>query len=429
MNYAQALQYLNSFVNYEKTPPKSHAELNLERMRYGLALLDHPEENFFPVLIAGTVGKGSTGFLLEQIFKASKTSVGYYHSPHVADIRERIRINGEMVSEKIWAAGLTDIQKRIKQNPLPKKLTRFNNVLTRHPRAGGDLGQFTYFEILTLLAIKIFSDSGLQAGIFEIGMGGRLDATNVLDAPVCILTKIDFDHEQFLGKTIAKIAAEKAGIIKNAPFVVSCPQQQDAMRVIKKAIAGHPCKLITAKPVPFQPGLLGEFQKQNAGNAATAAKILRDYFLFPLTKKNIQTGLRAKKWPGRIEIISYKKRKIILDAAHNPAGCYALIKFMKKENIRPAIILFGALRDKKSPAMLKELAVLRAPAVMSSLQNPRSKSAHELAQEASGVFDTIFIADKVRKGFQLSLQKTRPGDSIVVTGSFYLVGEVSKWIK
>jgi len=441
MNYQQSLKFLNSFLNYERTPPKSYAELNLARMRFALAVLDHPEQTFVPILIAGTVGKGSTGYFLEQILMSSKARIGYYHSPHIQSIRERIRVNGKMLSENEWAKALSYIQAKLTKTKMPPKL-----------------GRLTYFEILTLLGIKIFSDKDVQAGIFEIGMGGRLDATNVLEAPVCILTKIDLDHQAFLGNTLAKIATEKAGIIKNASFVISAPQHPSVASVIRRAIAARGSvlsassgtranpsfgggakrrgltsvvspRLVIAKPVSFQPGLAGDFQKQNAGNAAAAADILRKYFMLPLTSGLIRKSLRSNQWSGRVETFSYRGRKIILDAAHNPAGCLALVNFLKQSKQKPAFFVFSALRDKDSREMLRVLSSVQAEIVLTPVPNPRSRNIQELKKDAQPFFDRIQASPEPFAAFDTVMQNTRKGDGVVVTGSFYLLGEFHKWIK
>ncbi len=406
MNYSQAIKYLDSFINYEKTPPRSHAELNLARMRHGLEVLNHPENNFFPILIAGTVGKGSTGYFLEQILKSSGISCGYYHSPHVDDIRERIRVHGDMLSEKKWASALTDIQNKLKKNPFPKKM-----------------GKPTYFEMMTLLAIELFGREGLRIGIFEIGMGGRLDATNVLDAPLCLLTKIDFDHQAFLGNTLAKIAAEKAGIIKQARFVVSAPQEKSAMNVIRRIAAKQNSRLISARPLGFQPALSGLFQKENAGNAVAAARLLRDQFDFGIKESAIRAGLRQKKWPARFELARAKKMNLILDAAHNPAGCRELVRAFTRVKKKPAAILFSALRDKESTVMLKILASFRVPLIIVPIHHARAKSPSDLAAEAEAFFDRIILAKNMKQGFELLKKQIRAGQTAVITGSFYLLCE------
>lgn len=415
MNYHQCLKYLNSFINYEKTPPKSHAELNLLRMQHGLDVLGHPEKNFFPILITGTVGKGSTGYFLEQILESSKIPTGFYHSPHIDDIRERIRVRGEMLSEKQWAVAVTQIQKLLHKNPFPKKL-----------------GSPTFFEMLTLLAIWLYAKEGLRVGIFEIGMGGRLDATNVLEAPLCMITKIDYDHQAILGNTLTKIAKEKAGIIKNARFVVSTPQAKEALNVLKACVArgsGLATQLMIAKPTVSQPALNGTFQKQNAGNAVAAARILKDHFDFSIFPKNIHDGLGQSRWAGRVEAVTWQGRKLIMDAAHNPAGCRELVATVRKMKQKPKALFFSSLRDKDSATMLKALSALKLPVIVAAVNHPRAKKLADLAAEAEAFFDKIIPAKDSVHALEILKRMTQPRDLVLVTGSFYLLSEVRQQLR
>ncbi len=277
MNYFQSFRYLNSFTNLEKLAqfPKN-SFFNLKRMEHLLKISGHPEKNFFPILIAGTTGKGSTGFFLESILKANGIQTGYYHSPHVEGPRERVRVQGAMASPKLWAEELSAIQKLLHKKPLPETW-----------------GVLTYFEILTFLAILVFAKEDVKVGIFEVGLGGRLDATNVLKAPVVILTPIHLDHEAFLGKTIAKIAAEKAAIIKPKGHVVIGKQCPEAFRVIRGVVKRNKGTLRKAKPVFGIPlGLAGDFQNWNAGVALKAAETLHKYFNFSIAAEQSRKGLR-----------------------------------------------------------------------------------------------------------------------------------------
>jgi len=206
MNYSESLRYLNSFLNLERiTFIPGNRLWNLRRMQILLKWFPPKKraQDFLPILIAGTKGKGSTGYFLESILGASRIPCGFYTSPHLEDPRERIRIRGRMVSRGVWTRGVNQIRKGLTGRRLP-------------PAAG----EFTYFEIMTLLAILLFRQAGLRIGIFEVGMGGRLDATNALAAPLVILTPINLDHEAFLGNTVGKIAAEKAAIIHRGARVV-----------------------------------------------------------------------------------------------------------------------------------------------------------------------------------------------------------------
>jgi len=342
----------------------------------------------------------------------SKISCGFYHSPHIDTIRERIRVGGKMLSEKEWAYGVSEIQRIFKAKPFPKKM-----------------GAPTFFEMLTLLAIWIFAKQGLRVGIFEIGMGGRLDATNVLEAPLCVITKIDLDHQAFLGNTIVKIAREKAGIIKRARFTVLASQAEAAAKKIRQIAAKQKSRLVIAKPVAFQPALAGEFQKQNAGNASAAARLLKEQFDFSITEKNIRFGLAQKKWAGRVETVAWQGRKLIMDAAHNPAGCLELVATIQKMKQKPRVLFFSALRDKDSAVMLGILSELKLPVIVSALDHPRSKRLADLAAEAEAFFDRIIPVKNTQQALSFLKQSLRKGESAVMTGSFYLLGEIRKLLR
>ena len=411
MNYSQALRYLNSFIDLEKLAqlPKNPF-FNLKRMEHLLEAAGHPEKNFFHVLIAGTTGKGSTGFFLESILKANGIRAGYYHSPHVEDPRERIRIQGAMASKKLWAEGLLETKKLLRKKPLPKTW-----------------GVLTYFEILTFLAIWVFAKGGVKIGIFEIGLGGRLDATNILKAPVVILTPIHLDHEAFLGNTVAKIAAEKAAIIKSHGHVVIGEQFPDAFRVILGAVKRNKGTLWRAKPVCGIPlGLSGDFQKWNAGVALKAAEILKKYFDFPVFPERSRKGLQYRNWKGRMETFHQVGRRFILDGAHNPLSMKSLVMSLRAQKVRKPWLAFGAMNDKKSSEMLRVLSGFFSKVILTGIAGNRAKPVAMLVQEAKGLFKCVLTAQNIFEAFELVEKAADSGVTIVVTGSFYLVGEARK---
>jgi dihydrofolate synthase / folylpolyglutamate synthase len=431
MNYSQSLRYLDSFLNLERLSqlPKNPF-FNLRRMEHLLKISGHPEKKFFPVLIAGTTGKGSTGFFLESILKANDIEAGYYHSPHVEDPRERIRVRGAMASAELWAAGLSAIRKLLRVHPLQK-----------------NLGVLTYFEILTFLAVWVFEKKGVKVGIFEIGLGGRLDATNVLKAPLVILTPIHLDHEAFLGNTISKIAAEKAAIIKPKGHTVTGKQSPEALRVICCAVKKNRGSLWTAKPVSGMPlGLAGDFQKMNAGVALKAAEILKKYFDFPMISGRSREGLQCRNWIGRMESFYQGGRRFILDGAHNPISMRALVASLRtgtrtsglgtrlgslvlrvpRSESRVPWLIFGAMNDKNSREMLKALSRFFPKVILTGIAGNRAKPVAMLTEEAKGLFKCVLTAQNVEEAFRLARKASDPGASIVVTGSFYLVGEARK---
>jgi len=414
MNYSQALRYLTSFTDLEKLAqfPKNPF-FNLRRMEHLLRISGHPEKKFFPVLIAGTTGKGSTGFFLESILKANGIRTGYYHSPHVEEARERIRVQGTMASPELWAEGLSMIRRLLLKRPIPKTM-----------------GVLTYFEILTFLAIWVFSRRGIAIGIFEIGLGGRLDATNVLKAPLVILTPIHLDHEAFLGNTLTKIAEEKAAIIKLHTQVVTGRQFPEAIRVIRRAVKRSLGSLWKAKPVSGIPlGLSGDFQKMNAGTALKASKILAEQFHFPIDPEHSRKGLRSGNWKGRMETFCRHGYRFTLDGAHNPLSMKELVRSLKILKVRSPWLVFGAMCDKNSREMLKALSCFFSKVILTGISGNRAKPVAMLVAEAKGLFKCVLTAHNVEEAFSLARQAASPGADIIVTGSFYLVGESRRILK
>ena len=375
--------------------------------------LDHPEKDFFPVLIAGTKGKGSTGFFLESILCASGIRTGFYSSPHLEDPRERIRLQGKMISKAMWAAGLEQIRGALRGRKLPP-----------------GCGELTYFEIMTELAILTFQQQGLRVGLFEIGMGGRLDATNCLDAQVALLTPIHYDHEAFLGSTLAKIAGEKAAIIRPAASVVVSPQRPAALRVIQTVLRRQKAQGYRIKPLQgLRPGLEGDHQAVNAAAALQAAVILRDRFGFPVRTPAMRQGLAQQAWPGRLEAWAGSPAWL-LDAAHNPSSTAALVRYLKQRTPkRHRLLIFGTARDKKSARMLQQLSDIFDEVILTRIPNPRSQALPVLLQQARTCFSRVYPAGDVRSAMALARAVARPKTEVVATGSFYLVGEIRKALR
>ncbi len=414
MRYTESLRYLNSFLNLERITYLPDNRLwNLARMRLLLDWAGHPEKYFFPILIAGTKGKGSTGFFLESILSSAKISCGFYSSPHLEDPRERIRIGGKIISQSDWNKGLAHIRRILGRRPLPSRL-----------------GNFTYFEIMTLLAMMVFKKAGIRVGIFEVGMGGRLDATNVLDAKIAVVTPIHFDHEAFLGYTIPKIAREKAAIIHAGSYVVLSQQKPAANREILKRSRKMRAHIFHAAPAKeFRLGLAGEFQKTNAGAAVCAANILRTHFRFLIPKAAIRKGLSKKNWPGRLEFI---RRRInwLLDGAHNPASVQALTRHLEHEYPkRKRLLVFGTSRDKRSDKMLATLSRYFDDCILTPTANPRSQELGVLLNQARGKFTRIFPVGSSDQALELASRVADGNTLAVVAGSFYLIGEARRRLR
>jgi len=418
MNYSQSLSYLDSFLNLERLShlPRN-SFFNLRRMEHLLRIAGRPEKKFFPILITGTTGKGSTGFFLESILKENGIAVGYYHSPHVEDVRERIRLDGRMAPEALWARGLSRVRTMLAKHPVP-----------------ATLGCLTYFEIMTFLAILLFSETGRRIGIFEIGLGGRLDATNVLRAPLVILTPIHLDHTHFLGDTVAKIAREKAGIIKKHCCVISVRQTPEAARAIRKAAEKNHARVIEANPYrKGKAGLAGDFQNVNAGAAVQAARVLRLVFGFRIDPATYGRALINRDWKGRMETVPNRGRVFILDGAHNPLSVRALARSFDtlcgRGRQKRRLAVFGAMQDKDSKKMLEHLSRSFDSVVLTRVGNPRARSVGALLDEAKGLFKCVVPAQNTEEALALARELTGDGEKILVTGSFYLAGEARKILK
>ena len=315
-----------------------------------------------------------------------------------------------MVSKRLWTEGLSAIQSLLHKKPLPETW-----------------GVLTYFEILTFLAIWIFEKMNVKAGIFEIGLGGRLDATNILKAPVVILTPIHLDHEAFLGNVISKIAAEKTAIIKSQNHVVIGGQCREAFRVIHGAVRRNKGTLWRAKPVSgIALGLAGDFQNENAGVALKASEILKRYFGFPITPKQAKKGLQSRNWKGRMESFYQDGRRFILDGAHNPISIKEQVRSLRSQKLRNPWLVFGAMNDKNSREMLRILSGFFSKVILTGIAGKRAKPVAMLAQEAKGLFKCALTAQNVKEAFGLLRKASNSGANIVVTGSFYLVGEARR---
>ncbi|OGW86843.1 MAG: hypothetical protein A3A81_01120, partial [Omnitrophica bacterium RIFCSPLOWO2_01_FULL_45_10b] len=313
MQYQSAIRYLFSFLNFECIPFQYQRQFNLKRMVFLLDWFGHPEHSFSSVLVAGTKGKGSTANFLASILIANGYSTGLFSSPHLADPRERIRVNQRAISKNEFAGLVAKIRPIVERKK--KKITSV-------------YGPITFFEIFTLLTILYFKTKRIDIGVFEVGLGGRLDATNVLNPLVSVIAPISFDHEEHLGHTLRQIAGEKAAIIRNNGFVVSGRQVPEAKQVIQRQIRKQKAnayflgpsfqtlhetvsqkgsrfdfKIASERWRNFQITLPGRFQIDNAATALATASILENQFGLDLKEANIKKGLKTAFWPGRFEIV------------------------------------------------------------------------------------------------------------------------------
>jgi dihydrofolate synthase/folylpolyglutamate synthase len=386
--------------------------------------------------IAGTNGKGSTAAMLESILRAAGLRTGLYTSPHLERINERIRINGENISDEDFAAAWSRVHSSIES-------LMAAGILTAHP---------TFFECITAVAFLTFAQHPVDFAIYEVGLGGRLDATNIVEPEVAIITPIDFDHENFLGHSIEEIAAEKAGIIKPGAWVVSASERPEARAVIARRCAEMDARLLevdataraedvqsergsysglaafthSRKKLVLAPRLPGRFQIRNALTAAVAARLLAERG-FPLPYSALERGIATANWPGRLERLATEP-DLYLDGAHNPAGARELLKFWQENySGRRIFLVYGAMRDKA----LDEISGLLFPhataVILTEPHQPRAISASLLAEMTShDAKDTIVVRDP-GEALESALERAGPQDAVFVTGSLYLVGELRSY--
>ncbi len=424
-------------------------KFDLAHMRVLLAALDHPERRFPSVLIAGTNGKGSTAATLASILRASGLKTGLYTSPHLVRINERIRVNGEEIGDDDFAflQGEVDrvAERLVEQAELPW-----------HP---------SFFEMMTAIAFEHFAREKVALAVLEVGMGGRLDATNVVEPRVSVITDISLDHQRFLGDTVGEIAREKVGILRPGGVAVVLPQQPEANDVIGNTILELGARGVNAVPYvpPVSPGsaqyllpsskqgksgfvyryplqvlgteilvetsLVGRHQLRNVALAIAAAVELSQQGFVGITAQSIERGVRETRWPGRFEVIAAREGwpEIVIDVAHNPAGAWALRSALSERyQDRPLIFVFGAMRDKAISEMAEILFPLAERVIATRPENPRSATPEEIRQAAGRTGVEIEVIEDV----QLALQRARvlAGSRavVVITGSIYLVGEVMR---
>lgn len=430
-------------LGHELAQTPSH-KFDLAHMRVLLAALDNPERHFPSVLIAGTNGKGSTAATLASILQASGLRTGLYTSPHLVRINERIQIDRQQIGDDDFAL-VHDLVDRTAERLVGE------GELPWHP---------SFFEMLTAIAFEHFARRKLDIAVLEVGMGGRLDATNVVEPRVSVITDISLDHQRFLGNTVAEIAAEKAGIIRVGGVVVTLPQQPQANDVIGSAILERGARVVSAVPYvpPVSPGsaqylvpgtqtnpvsryplqvmgqqilvetlLIGRHQLRNVALAIAAAEELGRQG-FPVAAGSIERGIRETQWPGRFQVLAAANEpEYVFDVAHNPAGAWALRSTLSAcYPERRLIFIFGAMRDKAIGEMAEILFPLAERVIATHADNPRSAAAADIREAASRTSTQIEEAADVATALKLARTPARPDAVVVITGSIYIVGEAMR---
>ncbi|HEY7825251.1 MAG TPA: folylpolyglutamate synthase/dihydrofolate synthase family protein, partial [Candidatus Acidoferrales bacterium] len=395
MNYEESVQALLALGRELAAPQQARVQkFGLGNITTLARALGGPQHALPCVHIAGTNGKGSTAAMLESILRAAGLQTGLYTSPHLENIRERIRFDGENISEEDFAAAWTRVHAAIES-------LMASGALAAHP---------TFFECLTAMAFHSCERRGVDFSIYEVGLGGRLDATNIVMPEVAIITPLDFDHENFLGHSIEEIAAEKAGIIKAEAFVVSACERSEAREVISRRSAEMAATLveideawrieqvasaegwyravafsqISGEKFSIAPALAGRFQIRNALAAATAAELLCRRG-FAVTREAIERGIAEARWAGRLERLS-RTPDVYLDGAHNPAGARELRKFWDENFLdRRIILVYGAMRDKAVDEISGVLFPRADVVILTEPRQSRAISAPLLAEMTGGL--------------------------------------------
>jgi len=431
ITYTEALDYIYDLTKYG-------IKLGLKNINYLLYLLGEPHKKLKIIHVAGTNGKGSTCSLISSILQSNGYKVGLYTSPHLVDFNERIKINHKPIDRK----KVSELLERIK--PSIDKVA--NTPSHGHP---------TFFEVITSMAFLYFFEEQVDYLVLEVGLGGRLDATNVCYPLISVITHIDYDHMDKLGKSLKEIAREKGGIIKPEGIVISSKQYEEAYNEIKK-IADEKNSLIYSvgreinykivksdiKGVVFDlkgiyhdynnlhTPLLGRHQAENAVTAITAIEALKIRGA-NITEKAIRDGLEKVKWTGRLEIIQ-NNPTLVLDGAHNPSGIKVVRDTLKEIfSYHRLILVLAIFADKDYKKMIQIIASKADLIITTKAKNPRATPPQVIAKEAAQYIDKkkIITTENIPQAINCALSNSKKDDLICITGSLYTIGEAKKYFK
>jgi dihydrofolate synthase/folylpolyglutamate synthase len=419
VTYPDSVQFLYALGNEIKT-----AKFGLERIRAVLEALGRPQDRCRFVHVAGTNGKGSTCAMIESGLRAAGRRTGLFTSPHLSEPTERIRIDGKPVTTERFTRAFQAVHETV-ERLLEEGAIDFHT---------------TYFETVTAMALVIFAEEQLDAIVWEVGLGGRLDATNVVWPELCVITPVDFDHEAFLGKSLESIAAEKAGILKEGVPAIFAPQREEAARVIRQRAAAlnapvtwvheHPIHGVasdargssfTLCQMQIRCPLAGEHQ---VTNAATAALVLQQ---LGVKRPAIEAGIASTEWPGRLEHVA-DHPEIILDGAHNPAGARALASYIQRfYGDRRVRLIFGTMRDKSVDEISGVLFPLAQEVIVTAPRQARALAPEAIRALAD--HPNLRTAAHIEEALALVRERTAAADAVFVTGSLFLVAEARAILK
>jgi dihydrofolate synthase / folylpolyglutamate synthase len=436
MSYASALERLHALGQELHTPPGTpRRKFELAHMRTLMAALGNAERNFSSILVAGTNGKGSTSSTLASILTRAGYRTGLYTSPHLSSVNERIQVNGATISDDDLASAFFRVE------DASATLVR-NGQLPALP---------SFFETVTAMAFLHFASSKVHTAVVEVGMGGRLDATNIVEPVVSVITDISLDHTEWLGSTVDLIAREKAGILRRDGVMITLPQHPEANQALGEVATGLDVRGVNAAsyvPVHNHPEeytrnryplsvmgelieinspLAGAHQQRNLALAIATAVELRNNYGYNITPIDIQAGIRDTVWPARLEHIAGNgsRAEVLLDVGHNPAGAWALRAAVSQlDKGQPLTLVFGCLKDKPVAELAQILFPLFGRVVVTPVDSPRSASLEDLLAAARTTGSEVESARDAVSALECALRITPANGLVVVTGSVYLVGQV-----
>jgi dihydrofolate synthase / folylpolyglutamate synthase len=437
MDYEEAIKYLLSFTDYEKLPGITYTAANydLGRMEMLLQPLGDPHLGARTVHIAGTKGKGSTAAMISGILSKAGFKTGLYTSPHLLSIRERARINGEMIPGQDFASILSEI----------KPIADGMNLKA-------EKGMLTTFEILTAAVFTWFKRSGVDFQVLEVGLGGRLDATNVARGDVCVITSISLDHTEILGDTVEKIAAEKAGIIKEGSIVVNFPQPESVTAVILETSRKKNARLMQvgrdikwertggdekgqsvvlqskSKRYEISLPLLGDFQMENAAAAVLVIEALQGLGS-RVSDQNVRDGIASVDWPGRMQVLQ-SKPLVIADGAHNAYSMRRAIESLEKYfDCDKATVILGTSVDKDIDGIAGELSAFTRDIIVTRSTHPRAATVGAIKNSLAKYGVNAGEAESVKAALDRAIAGAGENGLVLVTGSLFIVGEAIKYFR
>ncbi len=446
MDYDQALDYIFSYTDYEKVPmPHALGSYDLRRVEELLARLGNPHLKARSVHIAGTNGKGSTAAMIASVLTNSGYDTGLYTSPHLQTIRERFRVNESLITEEEFTVIVAKLKPEVEI---------VNQQAT--------YGELTTFELLTALAFTYFGMKGVDFQVLEVGLGGKFDATNVIQPEVCVITSISLDHTEILGNSVTEIAAEKAGIIKSGSTVVLSPQTEEVVRVIEEACHKRGAELITVgRDITWQSlgtrgeqqflevsgiqsesgirsscekrssyrisiPLLGGYQLENAATAVAALEVLA-LKGFNISRDSLISGLAQVCWPGRLQVLS-RHPLLVVDGAHNPDAARRLKQSIAEYfKFKRAILIMGVSGDKDVSGVVSELRPLFDEVIITQSHHPRAMGIVQLHAVFREHGVETQLAETVAGALSLAMNIAGTQDLICVAGSLFVVAEAIEW--